>query len=117
MSRVYRPPQVIEAGYQLHRHSGMLSHESGCRKRHLGSDVRRILVLPLSRDARKRLRWFYDCAVTFKGNVRKTCRYHGIPPKTFYYWRNRFDITNPRSNQSRTVKGLSTACSGWPSIV
>src|SRR5205823_752389 len=60
------------------------------------------LLLPLSRNARKRLRWFFDAATTFKGNIRKTCRYHGIPAKTFYYWRKRFDIRNPRSLEDRS---------------
>lgn len=60
------------------------------------------LSLPMSRGARKRLMWFIDYNTKFKGNVRKTCRYHGIPPKTFYYWKKRFDVQNPRSLEERS---------------
>ena len=60
------------------------------------------LSFPLSRDARKRLQWFFSYNTTFKGNARKTCRYYGIPPKTFYFWRNRFDPTEPRSLEERS---------------
>ena len=45
----------------------------------------------LSPVAKKRLRWmdyFHQCR-----NVSRTCRYFGIPRKTFYYWRKRY---NPR---------------------
>jgi len=64
------------------------------------------LFMPLSKSARLRLRWFFDCATKFQGNVRKTCRYHGIPRKTFYKWRKRFDVRNPRSleDESRRPK-------------
>jgi transposase InsO family protein len=60
------------------------------------------LSLPLSRNARKRLQWFLDYNTRFHGNARKTCRYYGIPPKTFYYWKKRFDIANPRSLEDRS---------------
>jgi transposase InsO family protein len=60
------------------------------------------LQIPMTRDERKRLQWFIAYNTTFKGNARKTCRYFGISPKTFYYWRKRFDITNPRCLRERS---------------
>lgn len=50
----------------------------------------------LSREAKRRLRWFdyyRRC-----GNVRLTCRHFGINPKFFYKWQRRFD--------QRGVRGL-----------
>jgi len=43
----------------------------------------------ISKDAKKRLRWFDYYRKT--GNARKTCRYFGISPQTFYRWKSRFD--------------------------
>jgi len=43
----------------------------------------------ISKDAKKRLRWFDHYRKT--GNARKTCRYFGISPQTFYRWKSRFD--------------------------
>jgi len=43
----------------------------------------------ISRGAKKRLKWFDHYRKT--GNARKTCRYFGISPQTFYRWKSRFD--------------------------
>lgn len=43
----------------------------------------------ISKEAKKRLRWFDYYQRT--GNARKTCRYFGISPQTFYRWKSRFD--------------------------
>ena len=43
----------------------------------------------LSPEAKKKLKWmdyYHKCH-----NVSKTCRYFGIPRKTFYYWRKRYN--------------------------
>ena len=60
------------------------------------------LRVSLSRAARQRLDWFVAYNTTFTGNARKTCRYFGIAPKTFYFWRKRFDIADPRSLEERS---------------
>ena len=56
-----------------------------------GSEYIRSLVRQgtISADAARRLRWFDFYAR--HGDARKTCRYFGISPQTFYRWRNRFD--------------------------
>jgi transposase-like protein len=49
-------------------------------------------TIGLSRQAQNRLEW-----IIFnenKGNVSLTCRRFGIPAKTFYKWKNRFDDKN-----------------------
>jgi transposase InsO family protein len=103
MSRSYRSPKIVDVGGKLHSTLWGYARKDPPVAKDLWSRMfAASLMLPLSRGARKRLRWFVDCATVFKGNVRKTCRYHGIPPKTFYYWRNRFDIGNPRSLEERS---------------
>ena len=56
-----------------------------------GSEYIRSLVRQgtISSEAAKRLRWFDYYARC--ENARKTCRYFGISPKTFYRWKSRFD--------------------------
>lgn len=56
-----------------------------------GSEYIRSLIRQgtISKDAAKRLRWFDYYARC--GDARKTCRYYGITPPTFYRWKNRFD--------------------------
>src|ERR1043166_7392211 len=55
------------------------------------------LRVPLTHEARQRLDWFVAYNIQFKGNVRRTCRHFGISRKTFYRWKKRFDVVNPRS--------------------
>jgi len=55
---------------------------------------KRAKIIKLSRDARKRLEWIIYYHTIAKNNARLTCRYFGIPPKTFYKWFNRFDEAN-----------------------
>lgn len=62
-----------------------------------GTLAARSLRIPLAREARQRLDWFVAYNTRFKGNVRRTCQYFGISRKTFYAWKKRFDVTNPRS--------------------
>lgn len=45
--------------------------------------------ISISKQAAKRLKWFDYYARC--GNARKTCRYFGVSPKSFYRWKNRFD--------------------------
>lgn len=54
---------------------------------------------PLSQAARKRLAWFDH--ERRSGSVAATCRYFGIPRKTFYYWQKRFDPENLASLEER----------------
>jgi len=52
----------------------------------------------ISREGGKRLRWF-----DYYGrceNARKTCRYFGISPQTFYRWKNRYDPYDLRTLES-----------------
>jgi putative transposase len=44
----------------------------------------------LSPNARRRLQWM-DYYETHGRNARKTCRYFGISPQSFYRWRRRYD--------------------------
>lgn len=98
-----RPPTVTSVDWRLHSTLWGYSHKDPLTAKQLwGRMYAASLTLPLSRDARKRLLWFFDAATKFKGNIRKTCRYHGISPRIFYYWRNRFDIRNPRSLEARS---------------
>lgn len=60
------------------------------------------LRMPLSRSARRRLNWFFDHAHRFKGNARKTCRYYGISPQTFYQWKRRFNIRSLYTLEDRS---------------
>ncbi len=50
----------------------------------------------LSKKARQRLKWF-DYYNSRGCNARRTCRYFGISPQTFYRWKRRY---NPRHLQS-----------------
>lgn len=98
-----RPPTVVSVDWRLHSTLWGYARKDPPTARQLwGRMYAASLMLPLSRDARKRLNWFFDAATKFKGNIRKTCRYHGISPKSFYYWRKRFDIRNPRSLEARS---------------
>lgn len=56
-----------------------------------GSEFINSLVLQgtISKEAKKRLKWFDYYNKT--GNARRTCRYFGISPQTFYRWKGRFD--------------------------
>ncbi|MCK4649557.1 integrase core domain-containing protein [bacterium] len=53
----------------------------------------------LSREARKRLTWF-DYYFSHGKNASLTCRYFGIPRKTFYKWLNRYDKSDLSSLES-----------------
>ena len=98
-----RPATVESVDWKLHSKLWGYSRKDPPTARQLwGRMYAASLILPLSRDARKRLLWFVDAATKFKGNIRKTCRYHGISPRIFYYWRKRFDIRNPRSLEARS---------------
>jgi putative transposase len=54
----------------------------------------------ISREAVRRLRWFDYYGRC--GNARKTCRYFGISPKTFYRWKNRFDPYDPTTLEEQS---------------
>lgn len=58
----------------------------------------------ISKEAKKRLAWFdyyHHC-----GNARKTCRYFGISPQTFYRWKRRFDPYRLTSLEAKPTKPL-----------
>lgn len=60
----------------------------------------------LSTEARKRLKWmdyYRQCR-----NVSKTCRYFGIPRKTFYYWRKRYNPHYLASLEERSRRPRNT---------
>lgn len=100
-----RPKHIREVGYALHSTLWGYSRKDPSAAKDIWVRMHAAsLLLPLSRNARKRLDWFRMYATTFKGNARKTCRYFGIAPKTFYYWKKRFDIRNPRSLEERSRK-------------
>ena len=56
----------------------------------------------LSREARRRLRWFDHYAR--HGNVSLTCRYFGISRPTFYYWQARYDPRDLRTLETRSSR-------------
>lgn len=58
--------------------------------------------LHLSREARARLEWFLWYETAGQRNARAACRHFGIPPKTFYRWKARFEETNLRSLEDRS---------------
>lgn len=55
----------------------------------------------LSREARRRLKWF-DYYETHGRNARLTCRYFGISPQTFYRWKKRYDPKRLASLEERS---------------
>ena len=63
-------------------------------------------LLGLSKAARTRLEWIIFHETKAQRNVLLTCRHFGVPPKTFYKWKNRFDEKNLRTleDQSRAPK-------------
>lgn len=56
----------------------------------------------LSKEAKNRLLWV-EHYKTHK-NARLTCRYFGIPPKTFYKWLNRYDLKGIRGLEPASRK-------------
>lgn len=58
-------------------------------------------IADLSSEAYKRLKWF-DYYEGVGRNARKTCRYFGITPDTFYRWKRRY-----RPDDLRTLEGHS----------
>lgn len=60
----------------------------------------------LSKEARKRIKWFDYYHVC--GNVSKTCRYFGIPRKTFYKWQERYDPNNLGTLENQSTRPLHT---------
>ena len=54
-----------------------------------GRRIKKKLDLTKDRNIRKRLKWIEYYKKT--GNVRKTCRYFGISPTTFYKWKERYE--------------------------
>lgn len=58
--------------------------------------------LPLSRGARTRLAWMIWYETVGNRNARATCRRFGIPPQTFYRWKERFIETNLRSLEEKS---------------
>ena len=58
----------------------------------------------ISKEARKRLSWFDHYRKA--GNARKTCRYFGIPPQTFYRWTRRYNPYDLRTLESRLSRPL-----------
>lgn len=69
------------------------------RGTYLASLERRINI---SKEAKKRLMWFDYFRKT--GNARRTCRYFGISPQTFYRWKTRYnphDLSTLESISSR----------------
>lgn len=59
--------------------------------------------LDLSREAQRRLKWF-DFYEAHGRNARRTCRYFGISPQTFYRWLKRYDGRRVQSLESRSSR-------------
>lgn len=59
------------------------------------------LVPELSREAKKRLKWF-DYYESHNRNARLTCRYFGISPQTFYRWKRRYDPRHPENLEDQS---------------
>lgn len=59
-------------------------------------------ALKLSKSAKSRLEWMIYYETKGERNARRTARYFGIVPKTFYHWKNRFDETNLRLLEERS---------------
>src|SRR3989338_7378137 len=60
-------------------------------------------LLKLSKAASARLEWIIFYETRAKRNASLTARHFGIPPKTFYKWRNRFDEKNLRTLESQST--------------
>lgn len=61
----------------------------------------------ISKEAKKRLKWFDWYYSKGKQNARLTCRYFGISPQTFYRWLKRFnprDLTTLESKSSKPLR-------------
>ena len=90
---------------QLKRFKGTSLHISGTNtafrktlKR--GRRVRKTLEITDNREVRKRLKWMEYYHKT--GNARKTCRYFGISPTTFYKWKKRYEKLGPEGLLDRS---------------
>ena len=57
---------------------------------------------PLSREAKRRLRWFDHYAQ--HRNASFTCRHFGISRETFYYWHRRYDPRDLRTLEPRSSR-------------
>jgi len=66
-------------------------------------------IVALSREAKQRLSWM-DWYNSHNQNARLTCRHFGIPPDTFYRWKNRYnpaDLSTLEDDRTtRTPKNL-----------
>lgn len=58
----------------------------------------------ISKEAKRRLAWFDYYRKT--NNARKTCRYFGISPQTFYRWKGRFNPYRLTSLEAKSSKPL-----------
>ena len=77
---------VVKAGYYLLPQIKLLDkHERWKRVARL---------LKLSSNAYLRLEWLIYYHTKAGKNAKLTCRHFGIPGKTFYKWKNRFDEQN-----------------------
>lgn len=59
-------------------------------------------AMNLSREARSRLEWVIWYETAGEQNARATCRHFGIPPQTFYRWKERFVETHLRSLEDQS---------------
>lgn len=60
----------------------------------------------LSSAANNRLAWMIYYETKGERNARRTSRYFGIAPKTFYHWKKRFNEENPHSLEERSCAPL-----------
>ncbi len=58
---------------------------------------RQAALLKLSSKAKQKLEWFIYYRTRGQKNARRTARYFGITPKTFYKWQAVFDLVNLKS--------------------
>ncbi len=69
-------------------------------------------VQELTRQASKRLKWF-DYYEAVGRNARKTCRYFGISPQTFYRWKRRYNPKYLKSLEDRSHRPKRVRCPTW----
>ncbi|ADY73016.1 Integrase catalytic region [Desulfurobacterium thermolithotrophum DSM 11699] len=67
-----------------------------------GRRVKKKLDLTKDRNVKRRLKWIEYYHKT--GNARKTCRYFGISPTTFYKWKKRYDKYGIEGLQDRNKR-------------
>jgi putative transposase len=100
----------------------MRGRYNGCRMSVYGSIVPGVgrlakLLVELSKEARRRLKWF-DYYYSHGCNARLTCRHFDISPQTFYRWKRRYDPHHLKSLENRSCRPKRARRPTWsPELV